>query len=90
MILARVRRQELEYAAIVAAKEGYGFVWSQVGLYETSGNALRKLQNRVKAAPPDFAKAMQQILSRAGQPLKLVPDNEPIRGRRGGYQWPGC
>ncbi len=68
-------------AALVAVKDGFGFAWSQAGKHETSGQWLEEARARLNEAPPESRDEMKRALDGVGEPLKLVADDQPIRGR---------
>ncbi len=78
-VLATAR--ELGYASLVAVKDGFGFAWAPSGKYETSGKWLDEARARLKEAPAEFREPFKQMLSGVGEPLRLVEDDQPIRGR---------
>ncbi len=73
--------REFGYSTLVAVKPGFGFAWSQAGKYETSGKWLRDARNRLNEVPAEFLEQVKHMLSGAGEPLQLVMDDQPIRGR---------
>ena len=73
--------RQWEPGSICAVADGYGFAWSQAALFETSGKQLRAMRDRLNEIPSDMRARVQRLLSRRGAPLRLVPDDEPIRGQ---------
>jgi beta-lactamase regulating signal transducer with metallopeptidase domain len=72
---------EFSYGALCAVKDGFGFAWSQAAKYETTGDLLRDARARLKEAPVEFLEQIKRMLSGSDEPLKLVLDDQPIRGR---------
>ena len=74
--------RQWEPGSICAVADGYGFAWSQAALFETSGKQLQAMRSRLDGVPADVRKRVEDSLARAvGAPLRLVPDDEPIRGQ---------
>ena len=73
--------QEFGYAALMARKEGFGFAWTQAGKFETSGVWLREARAKLSETPLWYLDELKATLDSVGQPLKLIGDSEPIRGR---------
>ena len=73
--------REFGYGMLVAVKENFGFAWSPAGMYEKSGAWVRETRARLKETPAEYVDQMKRMLARVGEPLQLVMDNEPIRGR---------
>jgi beta-lactamase regulating signal transducer with metallopeptidase domain/protocatechuate 3,4-dioxygenase beta subunit/5-hydroxyisourate hydrolase-like protein (transthyretin family) len=71
----------VEYASLVAVKEGYGFAWSEAAFHETSGRLINELKARAADAAGIFGQQFVARLKRAGQPLQMVADDEPLRGQ---------
>ncbi len=65
----RIIAGELGHAALVAVKEGFGFAWSGAGQFETT------------RTPAALQQKLKRMLAGSGGPLKLVVDDQPIRGR---------
>ncbi|TWT90290.1 Regulatory protein BlaR1 [Pseudobythopirellula maris] len=73
--------REFGYGQIVATHPDFGFASAAASLFETSGEALRKVKERLKTVPPAYAGAIKKMLAAKGQPLKLQAESQPIRGR---------
>ncbi|TWT35360.1 Regulatory protein BlaR1 [Posidoniimonas corsicana] len=73
--------REFGFGQLVAKHNDFGFAWAAAGLFETSGQTLRKAQERLKTAPPTAAEWIKMLLAAKGQPLRLQAESEPIRGR---------
>ncbi|MEN1678504.1 MAG: M56 family metallopeptidase [Planctomycetota bacterium] len=78
---AHATAREFGYSQIVATHPDFGFAWAAASLFETSGEALRKVKERLKTVPPAYAEQAKKMLAAKGQPLKLQAESQPIRGR---------
>ena len=67
--------------SLVATKAGFGLCWRPSQIFETSGEQLAEIKNKIDTQT-DFEKAyFQQILDQEGKPLKLSKDDHPISGK---------
>ncbi|WP_010587715.1 M56 family metallopeptidase [Schlesneria paludicola] len=69
------------HATLCATADGYGFGWSTVALFETSGSAVNELRKLAANLPDPYREAQLKVLESAGQPLQLKPDDQPIEGQ---------
>jgi len=67
--------------SLIAVADGYGMAWAPSALYETSGGMLAKARARLENTPASWRALLGNVFEKSGQPLRLVADNEPIRGR---------
>ena len=77
-----LREPDLGYCDLLAVKPGFGFAWSVVGKHETSGKWLAHVRAKAKKnIDPRFRQSWEYLQSGIGEPLKLVVDDQPLRGR---------
>lgn len=72
---------EFGFSTIIATKPGFGFAWSKALNYETTGKWLRDRRANLVNAAAEVRERTEWMLTGPEQPMKLVPDDEPIRGR---------
>ncbi|WP_425398743.1 M56 family metallopeptidase [Aeoliella sp.] len=75
------RPNEFQTASLVAVKEGYGFGWSIAGFHSTDDVWIDRFRDLIEKAPADRQAQLRKRLKRVGEPIKLVEDSQPIRGR---------
>ena len=72
--------REFGYGTLVAVKEGFGFAGRQPGCTEKVARGSARCARPFARIAEKFLQQIKQMLSGVGEPLKLVADDEPIRG----------
>ncbi len=73
--------REWKHAALCAVAPGHGFACSAAMFFESGRDAVQEMRERLKEIPVPFRESFEKMLAQAGQPLRLVADDQPLRGQ---------